>query len=82
VAGNQQTGGHELDHYRHFDALPGAFRRLLRNASANYQCWWVGQLIRRHGEQRAFEYAKVQLAEFRRAIVLKHYGPTHPQADA
>lgn len=76
---NNQDGVDESDHYTRFDALPRAFKKALRHASHDMTVGWVESLIAHHGEPAALAAVRHQLAIMRRATILEHYGPGHPQ---
>lgn len=76
---NNQTGEDEANHYARFDDLPRAFKKALRHASHDMTVGWVENLIAAHGEDAALKAVRHQLAIMRRATIIEHYGPGHPQ---
>ena len=77
---NNQGGSPEDGHYDLFDGMPARLKPLLWYASASYKVGWIIDLVRRHGLQRGGGMAARRLADDRQQLILKHYGPTHPQA--
>lgn len=80
MSGNEARGRFEAAHFERYDALPARFRRLLQLAHTNYQVGWVERLLMLFpSEAGAFEHAARSLWRDRRADILLHYGPDHPE---
>lgn len=80
MGANQTRGSREADHYALFDAMPLAWRRLVREADENYKVGWINDLRRRFGDEKAWTMVRRRFADERIKLVLEFYGRTHPQA--
>lgn len=69
MSANNQNGSPEANHYARYEALPPAFRKLLRHCSHDMQVGWI----------EALTLARRHLAEMRRQTIIQHYGASHPQ---
>lgn len=79
MSANNQTGSPEVAHWQRFDALPARFRVLLQYSNMDYNCWWVENFLSGFPEDKAYELTRRFMYTERRALILKHYGRSHPQ---
>lgn len=78
MSGNEPKGTVEPDHFEKYDALPPRVRRLLQLAHTNYKTIIWTRLTRGTTDERLDQLAKFLWSQ-RRADILRHYGPTHPE---